>query len=116
MKTWLNSTSLGIALLSLGLAACTVTPKRVTDSTPSFDGAVRNSGFIGFDAAGNGILTPLARERYNLLIAEFGQRYLPPLRPDAGITPTSTNTYLIAPQYLVDFREMNRWRKAKPTP
>ncbi len=92
---------------------CTVIPQTVSDNAPSFDGGVQNSGFIGYDAVGNGILTPNARTRYNLLIEQFGKRYLPPLKIDDGIIPTTTNTFLIAPQYLVDFREMNRWRKAK---
>lgn len=102
------------AVLLIALTACTVTPRTVSDGGPSFDGAVRNSGFIGYDANGYGIITPNARERYNGLVLEYGNRYLPALVPDAGIQPTTTNTYLIDPEHLVDFMEMTTWRKTKP--
>lgn len=106
--------ALGFGLI--WLSSCTVTPRPVVDGMPSFDGAVQNSGFLGFDPAGRGILTPHARDRYNRLVAEYGARYLPPLVLDAGVTPTATNTFLLDPEHLVDFAEMNRWRKAQPKP
>lgn len=93
------------------LCGCTVTPVRVVDRAPSFDGGVRNSGFIGYDSAGNGILTPHARDRYNGLAEKYGKRFIPPTNPNDGITPTPTNTFLIDPEHLVKFGEMNLWRK-----
>ena len=112
------------------LAGCTVIPETVRDLTPSFDGGAQNSGFYGYDNRGNGYLTPRARDRYNLLIAQFGARYLPPLKADDGISPgvpgevlfdgrkiigiAPTNAFKIDPEHLVDFREMNRWKKARP--
>ena len=117
MKTWLNSLITYLAGLLMGITlSCTVLPEPPHETTPSFDGGAQNSGFLGFDAAGRGILTANARARYNALIATYGARYAPPLTLDAGLTPTATNTFLIEPQFLVDFREMNRWRKANPNP
>lgn len=89
----------------------TVTPKQVTSAAASFDGSERNSGFIGWTTNGFGIITPHARDRYNALIADYGVRFHPPLKPDYGITPTPTNTFTITPEALSDFATMNRWRR-----
>jgi hypothetical protein len=100
-----------LILLNLFLFSCTVTPIQVKDNTPSFDGASQNSGFIGFDDRGYGIITPNARARYNGLIEVYGKKFTPPLTPDVGLTLTSSNTYLIDPQHDVYARSMNHWKK-----
>ncbi len=120
--TWSSMSGLS-ALAALLLAAMltapagcknseTVTPRIVRDSTASFDGSVQNSGLIGFDDAGNAILTPHARDRFNALVAVYGKRFAPPLTADYGITPTATNTFLITKEALVKFGQMNSMRKA----
>ena len=96
----------------LALAGCTVAPRPVHDSESSFDGNAQNSGFVGYDAAGNAILTPSARDRYNLLVARYGTNYAPALVFDAGVTRTETNTYLMDRQHWVDAQEMNLRRKS----
>ncbi len=95
------------------LAACTstVTPRIVSNSFASWDGTNQNSGFIGYQPRGSGEITSHARDRYNELIAIFGSRFLPPLKPDAGLTATGTNTFLIDAQHLDYFATMNRWHK-----
>lgn len=100
----------------LAFVSCTVTPRTVTDPGASFDGNARTSGLIGYAADGSGILTPRARDRYNALIAEYGNRFAPPLTPDAGVSQTATNTYLLDAEHLVDFAVMNGWRKSGQKP
>ena len=105
-----------LALLGVLLwcASCanTVTPRQVKSQVASWDGTNQNSGFIGFDAAGNGIITPHARDRYNALVDVFGKQFQPPVNRDDGVTATATNTYVIDPQHLDYFMRMNRWRLA----
>ncbi len=90
--------------------APTVTPRVVRSSEASWDANEQNSGFLGFDAAGNGILTPHAKGRYDALLGLYGALFVPPLVREAGITRTATNTFLIDAEHLADFATMNRWR------
>jgi hypothetical protein len=99
------------AALLLGCTS-TVIPRQVSDSQASFDGNAQNSGFLGFDTDGNGILTAHARDRYNGLVSIYGGRFSPPLTMDAGIRAAAgTNTFTIDAEHLVKFATMNRWRK-----
>src|ERR1044071_9239090 len=97
-------------LILLAGCAPTVTPRVVRSSEASWDSNQQNSGFLGFDGAGNGILTPHAKARYDALLAAYGVLFVPPLVTNAGITPTATNTFLIDAEHLADFATMNRWR------
>jgi len=112
---WFIDLALAAAIIAmvLALAGCagTVTPHQVRDHGASFDGNARNSGFLGFDSDGRGIITPSARARYNSLAALYGKRLDPPVGFDDGLTPTGTNTFLIDAQHLVDFSTMNRWKR-----
>jgi hypothetical protein len=106
--------SQGLSCLVLGIllvAGCTVRPVAVRSSQASFDGNQQNSGLIGYDAAGNRIVTPHLRERFNGLVATYGNRFSPPVTADAGVTATATNTFLIDQQHWSYFLTMNRWRK-----
>lgn len=114
---WLPFLLLTIAAL-LVLSGCTSTviPPHVEASAPSFDpSGAQNSGFLGwtnFEDAHVGIITEDARERYNLLVAQYGRDFLPPLNQDQGLRQMpGTNTWFIMPAALVDFSTMNRWRK-----
>lgn len=94
------------------VCGCTVTPVIVKPSSPSFDGANQNSGVIGLDSAGNAIITPSKRDRYNgLILSGYGTNFIPHLILDAGITPTTTNTFLIDPEHLVKFGVMEWHRR-----
>jgi len=97
-------------LLSLCVGCTTVTPHTVNSSAYSFDGTNQNSGVIGF--VGEQVeVTPHWRDRYNAMISVYSKRFLPPLAPDYGLTPTATNTFLVTPEAYRDFLKMNRWRK-----
>lgn len=101
-----------LVLMASLLSGCgTVIPLQVTSAAASFDGGERNSGFIGWTTNGCGIITPHARDRYNALIVDYGARFHPPLKPDYGIMPSATNTFIITPEALSDFAAMNRWRR-----
>lgn len=105
-----------LAAMTLSLAltsgcTSTVTPRTVVSSQASWDGTNQNSGFIGFEN-GCGVITPHARDRYNALIEVYGKKFLPPLTYDYGVWPYSNGNYLITPQALTDFAQMNRWRKS----
>ena len=105
-----------MALLFLVLAlaggcSSTVSPNAPAARQASWDRNSQNSGFIGFDAAGNGILTPHARDRYNALVSVYGSRLSPPAQMDVGITGTDTNTFLIDAQHLADFAKFQRWSR-----
>lgn len=100
-----------IAILAAALCGCTtVTPHMVNSSAYSFDGMNQNSGLIGFVGTMPEV-TPHWRDRYNAMIAVYSKRFLPPLVPDYGLTPTATNTFLVTPEAYRDFVKMNRWRK-----
>lgn len=100
-----------IAILAAALCGCTiVTPHTVNSSAYSFDGTNQNSGVIGF-VGEQAEVTPHWRDRYNGMIAVYSKRFLPPLVPDYGLTPTATNTFLVTPEAYRDFVKMNRWRK-----
>lgn len=100
---------------SLVFTGCTVTPKVVHGREASFDAGpvvgrqAQNSGLLGHDAEGNGIVTLHAVERYNALIDKFGARFNPPLNHNQGVYFTGTNTALMPPQSLYYFATMNRW-------
>lgn len=95
---------------------CTVRPKVVRNQQASFDGNEQNSGLIGHDSAGNGIITAHARERYNAMIDAYGPLFKPPVRQDDGVRQTATNTFLIDGEHLFIFATMNRWRHQNFTP
>ena len=97
---------------SLLLAACsTVIPPGLTDTQASFDGNVQNSGFIGFESNGSGILTPRAYARYNLLAGQYGKQFIPPVKPGDGCLAYTNGTWLIDRQHLAQFQTMNQWKK-----
>lgn len=110
---------LGAMMLAAGIAALAVTslsvngcitappvPEPIVAAQPSFDGNEANSGFLGFLSDGSGRITAHARNRYNELVEVYGRDYLPPLTPDAGITPLPDGTFAIDAQRLVAFGEM----------
>lgn len=102
---------LAISALALVLVACTVTPKRVQSTVPSFDGTNQNSGFIGYAPDGRGIISPGLRERYSGLAGRYGGRFTPVLTPDAGIQATASNAFLIDQEHLSKLIRMSVWKR-----
>jgi hypothetical protein len=96
--------------------ACTSTivPAKVKAATASYDGGQQNSGFIAFAPDHGGYITPHARDRYNALVADYGNQFSPALQPDIGLAP-ATNNWHIDAQHLFYYATMNRWRtEGKP--
>jgi len=109
----LAATIAGLALL----AGCTMRPQAARLHQPSFSETGQDSGFVGFDGAGNAVITSRARARYNALIGLYGAKFPVPVMADYGITPdgmtNSVQLYILTPDGLVKFRQMNIWRVNK---
>lgn len=109
-----------IAFSFLMLSGCTstVVPPAIVDVQPSWDGNQQNSGLLGFDADGFGLITEHARDRYNALSEIYGGHYSPPNLSGAGLSDSGTNGVIrIDKEHLVRFATMQRWKKegrAKP--
>lgn len=94
------------------LSGCTttVTPRASISSQASWDGTNQNSGFLQFEGV-TGVITPHARDRYNGLIEIYGKKFVPPILHDYGVWPYIGGNYIISPQALTYFVQMNRWHK-----
>jgi len=103
--------ALTISLVVTSGCTSTVTPRTVLSSQASWDGTNQNSGFIGFEGSA-GIITPHARDRYNALLEIYGKKFNPPVTFDYGVWPYAGGNYIISPQALTYFTQMNRWRKS----
>ena len=103
--------ALTISIIVTSGCTSTVTPRTVLSSQASWDGTNQNSGFIGFEGSA-GIITPHARDRYNALIEIYGKKFNPPITSDYGVWPYTGGNYIISPQALTYFTQMNRWRKS----
>jgi len=117
--TWMKFAKKLLSSLALvGLAcSCTVAPKAASSSQASFDCTDQNSGVVAELGDHSFIVTPHLRDRYNAMIAVYGNHFQPALFPDQGITPTGTNSFAMSPQAFENFLTMNRWRKqAAPPP
>lgn len=102
-----------IASLSFGMlvgCALTVTPSKVAAKQASFDVGQQNSGIIALKPDKSAVVTPHFRDRYNGLVATYGNRFTPALKPDAGIAPQG-DVFTIDAEHLVKFLTMNRWKK-----
>lgn len=126
----MNKKIIILILLSIFSAGCTIIPKPhyIIDTTPSFDSSTpetyvlkQNSGFIGFLKNGNGIITENARQRYNNLIKEYGDKLLDDvgykIEKDSGISRIEGDNvlYEIDQQHLFYFIIMNQWNKQNRT-
>jgi hypothetical protein len=103
----------GLALLICALNGCagTVTPDRVESRQASFDGNEQNSGIVLSTPSGF-VVTSHFRQRYNALIAVYGGDFKPTLKPDDGIAPIGEDRWLLSKKAMVDFLEMNAWKRA----
>lgn len=117
----------GISLAISLIVGCTIVPTIINDKSPSFDSSTpkqysdKNSGFIGFDDNGDGILTLNAVNKYNNLIEIYGPTYKKErgisLNKNDGISDFvdiyGNNLFKIQKQYLSYFIELNQWQKSK---
>jgi hypothetical protein len=102
-------------LTALLIAGCvgTVTPVQVVSTGASFDNGERNSGFLGWTTNNSityAIISEHARDRYNSLIDVYGNKIIPPIKKDYGVTDNKTNCFITL-EALSNFAKMNRWRK-----
>lgn len=98
--------------LALGLSCTnTVLPPVPKAATPSWDGNAQNSGFLGFNPDGSGLITENARGRYNVLVAKYGASLKPPVGKDEGLTANHDGSWTIDARHLSIFAELNRWAK-----
>jgi hypothetical protein len=118
---------MGPLLIALLLGGCsTQIPPLIESRAPSYDGRDLNSGVVALVPGGQ-IVTAHWRDRYNAMIALYGNRFMPPLQTDAGVSPAPARGHSPAPaadgslpQYFIDnehavkFDLMNEWRKAAP--
>jgi hypothetical protein len=107
-----------VALLALCavFTGCTVTPEQPREAGPAWSVSGRNSGFIGFDEAGNGILDAWAVARYNGLAERYGQTFLPEVLPGDGIEDRGDQTWTITPWHLMRFYDMVRMQRKAEVP
>lgn len=113
---WMLALFMALSLLILGLfagCASTVTPEPVPiTSEIAFDGAEQNAGIVAVQADGSFVVTDRVRARYNILIGEYGAKFLPPLTPDAGLVPLpEPNRYAMTAAALADYATMVQWRR-----
>lgn len=97
------------AVLVLSSTSCTVAPKRVTISQPSFDGNVQNSGFVSQMPDKSWIVTPHWRDRYNDMIDTYGVKWH--LKHDDGMKQVN-GQWVVDKQHVTYFLDMNTWRKS----
>ena len=115
MGTLIVNALLWVLILSIfGCAHTeTVTPRVVESQGASYDAGERNSGIIGFVNCGEArcvLVTPHFRDRYNGLIATYGQRFVPPIGKDYGVTDTGTNLFLLTKEAMEKSGLMHTWR------
>jgi hypothetical protein len=104
----------GILLLVFFLAwitGCTLVPKFITKSTPSYDGNVQNSGMIGMTTNGYEVVSADVRNTFNELVATYSTSFYPPVKRDSGFTPYTNGTFLLDKQNLTIYLEMNLFRR-----
>lgn len=104
-----------VMLFFVAGCASTITPEVVSSGEASYDGNVRTSGVIR--SLPNGFLvTDNFRARYNGMIAIYGGDFIPRLKIDQDIVPIGEDRWIITKQGMVNFLEMNAWRKSALKP
>ena len=113
---WMLALFMALSLLILGLfagCASTVTPEPVPITKEvAFDGGEQNAGILAVQADGAFVVTERVRARYNALIGEYGDRFLPALTPDAGLAPLpEAGRYSMTAAAMADYATMVQWRR-----
>jgi len=100
-------------MLTAAQQGCTIAPREVVvPGQASFSGTSQNSGMLGLEpVSGSEIISGGARSNYNALVGVYGAKYLPPLRPDDGITGFTNGTYLLDKSHLFAYLQMCVWHR-----
>lgn len=110
---------LSLLILALfGGCASTVVPDPIPISdTAAFDGSEQNAGIVAVLEDGNFLVTPRVRVRYNTLIEEYGDRFLPVLIKDTGIIlRPGIDGYVMTPEAMANYATMVQWRRMGRAP
>lgn len=113
IKTVIKTLILSVIIVfcSVTYSGCaTVKRELVVATQPSWDGTNQNSGFIGFTNGNYGIITSNLVERQKLLIKKYGDKFLPPIKENDGLTAIPPY-FTISPEALERLIRMNRWHK-----
>lgn len=99
-----------LLLITSTLVGCTtvVPPDLSPSPTVAFDGGEQTGGVIDVLPGGGFVVTAHLRDRYNSLIAKYGNQFVPALVPDHGIA-RSDGRWTMTPEAMVDFITMNQW-------
>lgn len=121
MKIMERSLRIGALLCVLSVFACcthalTIAPAPIKTTQASWDANKQNSGIISVDEEGF-LVTPHFIDRYQGLLARYGDRLTPKVRPDdtVGTSPEDGN-FRITGEVLQRFNRMNAMRKAEQSP
>jgi hypothetical protein len=91
---------------------CTIAPKPVQATVPSFDGTAQTSGFLVW-TNGYVVVTLDAIARYNALIGRYGTNLKKPQTPRLGVVyQLGTNAAWLSGQASVDFGQMELWKRS----
>jgi len=121
ISTMLSKTRIwiGCAAVSLALASCAPVPVVHERETISFSGNVQDAGIVSFLPGGGLEITREARERFNALVAGYGDRFRPPIGQDFGISEIGEGRYSLTFQGAEKWHSMilmeERERINKPT-
>ncbi len=97
-----------------GCITSTVVPDKVVPTKPAVSQTGKaDGGVISFEhnpdkSIKSALIVPDLRERYNMLIAKYGNRFMPALTPDAGIEKVG-DVYRIDAYHFGKIATMNRW-------
>jgi len=93
--------------------SATVTPRIVEAPGASYDSGERNSGVIGFVNCGAArcvLVTERFRDRFNALVKIYGNRFVPPISKDYGVTDTGTNLFVMTKEAMEKSGLMHTWK------
>lgn len=116
LKISVGAVILGIFVLVVCLSGCTIAPKTVESTAPSYDGNAHDSGFKGWAPDGSGIISAAARDRYNDLAKIYGAQFTPAVKFDAGVRPGLEGTFLIDKEHLTIFGVMSSLKRMGAAP
>jgi hypothetical protein len=104
-----------VSVLTTTGCTSTVIPQPVPAAVASFDNNEQNSGILASTPSGF-VVTDNFRQRYNALVATYGADLPTPATVDSGIAPIGDGKWLITKARMVDFLQMNAWRRAGLAP
>lgn len=108
-----------LALIGLALTSCVspIVPLPVAHSQPAFSGNSQNSGLVAIDPINGATVNRDLLDKYNWLALLYSRdpRFVPPIRPNDGITPALTSgLYYMDLEHWDRYLAMLRWHGEPP--